>query len=307
MINEPIVDCHAIDYLSCREHSHIWYVMQGTIKLITSDSEHICTEGSCIFIPPYMMNELVSVGDIKPTIVRLTFHDRFLTDRGYPFFSYHRDYLRFEKKSIPLYRKFQGKDKEYADSLFLSLANEFSRHRNTSFDKLAELLADALTLLCKHAPICNTYKFKHVLNYSYAITRAVMYIDFNRAEKITTAKLCELTGMSRSVFTERFREITGMACAEFIYTLRRSNAMHLLSHTVTSIDEIARKVGFVTSSRLSHIFAKDFGMTPMQYRKQTQTLGLNIDYNYWKELIWFKERDFPECESSPNAGYELFI
>ena len=68
----------------------------------------------------------------------------------------------------------------------------------------------------------------------------------------------------------KFKALTGQSPAEFIRNYRIKKAGIMLRSTITPINEIAEKVGFTTPSHFSESFAKEYGISPSDYRRQAQ-------------------------------------
>ena len=87
---------------------------------------------------------------------------------------------------------------------------------------------------------------------------------------ITPEKLAELTCMSYSKFRKIFREYTGFAPSQYIQEVRINMAKEVLTNTSKSIKEIAFELGYENKDYFFTVFRKITGMTPVNYRKQTQ-------------------------------------
>lgn len=87
---------------------------------------------------------------------------------------------------------------------------------------------------------------------------------------ITPEKLAGLTCMSYSKFRKIFREYTGFAPSQYIQEVRINMAKEVLTNTSKSIKEIAFELGYENKDYFFTVFKKVTGMTPVNYRKQTQ-------------------------------------
>lgn len=64
-----------------------------------------------------------------------------------------------------------------------------------------------------------------------------------------------------------FKRVTGISPAQQLQQIRMDQAQQLLASGQTSIREVARAVGFRSSSHFSAAFQKMLGTTPAEYRK----------------------------------------
>ena len=186
-------------------------------------------------------------------------------------------------------------DATAADEIILSIIAEFNKHKAMSFDALSDMMASFFRLLCCDAPPSEAKKLRYMKQYSTAIMKAIDYINLHTGEKLTIDKLCEVSGMTRRLFTKRFAEITGLSCSKFVFNLRFTTALHYLVNTTKTVGQISEEVGFVTNARLTHIFRETVGMTPGEYRKLFPQ-GLDDDLAFWKRWLWFREKDFKKLD-----------
>ncbi len=82
--------------------------------------------------------------------------------------------------------------------------------------------------------------------------------------------LCREVGVSRSLFFNKFKSITGMTPNAFILNYRLKYAAALLTaQPHLSVADVADKSGFATAIYFSRCFRKQFGVSPVNYRKGT--------------------------------------
>lgn len=86
----------------------------------------------------------------------------------------------------------------------------------------------------------------------------------------TTYNLAEVAGMSRSSFTERFKNIVGVPPLTYLTDYRlRIAARHLrLQHY--RIGQISELVGYASNSTFSQAFKRLYELSPREYRQQYQ-------------------------------------
>jgi AraC-like DNA-binding protein len=82
----------------------------------------------------------------------------------------------------------------------------------------------------------------------------------------TVAALAREAGMSRTLFTTRFRAAVGDSPMRHLARARLGQAAGYLTTTNLSIEAIARRTGYGTSAALSKAFRREFGTPPGQYR-----------------------------------------
>ena len=97
---------------------------------------------------------------------------------------------------------------------------------------------------------------------------AVQYFHKNYHKNISIEDFADSLHMSVSWFIRNFKEYTGSTPAQYILTLRISNAQILLETTDYNVTEISEIIGYDNPLYFSRIFKKQLGLSPSQFRKQ---------------------------------------
>jgi AraC-like DNA-binding protein len=87
----------------------------------------------------------------------------------------------------------------------------------------------------------------------------------------TLERMAEHAAMSRSKFTELFRDTLGQTPNDFLTDLRISMAQQLLRQDKT-VGFVANKVGYEHGSVLARVFRKKTGMSPKEWQKKSSEL-----------------------------------
>lgn len=81
--------------------------------------------------------------------------------------------------------------------------------------------------------------------------------------------LCTEIGLGRTNLYKKLQSITGMTPANFIRSIRLKKAAVMLKSTDMNISEIADHVGFGNIKYFNKHFKDEFGMTPTQFKKES--------------------------------------
>lgn len=97
---------------------------------------------------------------------------------------------------------------------------------------------------------------------------AVQFFHEHYTEQIVIKNYAVSKGMSVSWFIRGFHEYTGFTPAQYLLSLRISNAQDLIEQTSYNMSEIANIVGYDNPLYFSRLFKKQTGIPPREYRKQ---------------------------------------
>lgn len=306
-INTPI-NSHELPFMVttlCRrkrdkEHVHsyaqICYVLAGTLKYTYNGEVREHGPGSCRITLPYIPHALdTSDSEDTPVVATISFTDNFLIDRNYRFFSYSNRHARFEEHLIPSAYEFSGEEREAANKLVRAMSAEFELHKKMSLDKIADLLAKLLRMVCREP--ANDANLRLMKERANGITESIKYMSKHFSEKITIEELCSVAAMSNSMYAENFKAITGTTPIQFLLGIRLAHARFLLLSTDMSLNEIAHKVGLYDKSRLTHTFTSAFGMSPQTFRDTATEGARESIYTGNRRWAWLNEgRDDGEKE-----------
>lgn len=104
-------------------------------------------------------------------------------------------------------------------------------------------------------------------NVSSEIYRCIHYIRNHTNLPLTVEDVAGQINRSRSYLMRRFKEETGQQVNAFITQCKMEEACDLLIYSETPLAEISTYLGFSSQSYFQNVFKKEFGLTPMQYRK----------------------------------------
>jgi AraC-like DNA-binding protein len=99
----------------------------------------------------------------------------------------------------------------------------------------------------------------------------------NYADEWTVEKLASESGMSRSLFSERFKQYLDMPPMQYVTNWRMQTAKQMLIETDLPLDAIATEVGYESAAAFSKAFKRLFEQTPGEYKRlanhlETQTV-----------------------------------
>ena len=95
----------------------------------------------------------------------------------------------------------------------------------------------------------------------------IFYINTNLEEELHVADIAEYFHYSEKHIYHLFITTLGVTPKQFINNVKLQNVCHFLESTDFSLQDLAEKCGFATTSHLINNFKKEYGMTPAAYRK----------------------------------------
>lgn len=105
------------------------------------------------------------------------------------------------------------------------------------------------------------------------VTRALAYIARQSHTSLSVGDVADSLGVSSKTLQNRFREALNRSVAREIRRVRIEKAKRELADSNHSIEEIARRSGFASRTRLYEVFRRELDVTPSAYRKQRKLAG----------------------------------
>lgn len=102
------------------------------------------------------------------------------------------------------------------------------------------------------------------------LVRALLELMENPAREHTVDELAAASGMSRSLFSERFTEAFDRPPMDLLKQIRLHRAATLLRTTTLPVQVVGLTVGYVSRSYFSRAFRSAYGRDPRSFREQAQ-------------------------------------
>lgn len=119
------------------------------------------------------------------------------------------------------------------------------------------------------------------------ITAALDYVRMEYVRSIRVEELAHVCHMSETHFRRIFESCMNMPPVDYINLVRIQNACDLLKKTNDSMDVVAQKVGFATTSTFNRNFKKFLNTSPYQWKINPQNYERKLlNYNISARKGW---------------------
>lgn len=109
---------------------------------------------------------------------------------------------------------------------------------------------------------------KHPEAYSDEVYKALQFIKTHTNQQIAVPDVLEHVKKSRSTFMEQFKKETGETIGRYIMKAKLQEAKLLLAYSNHSLPAISNFLFFSSQSHFQSLFKKEFGVTPLEYRRK---------------------------------------
>lgn len=262
-------DCNNRVYKDLYMHWHkemeVIYVIEGEIFLRLNESNVEGSTGDFIFIAPETVHYIKS-GETPLRFKSMVFDIRILSGSSDDFCQ-NRIFQPLLSHQMKISDKITPNDANYEiiKSVFYSLARCCEDKK-----KFYQLEAKHLVFNFFY----NIMSGNHYNNISLesnklteAVKQAIMYIQNNYTEEITTGSLSAYVHYNEYYFMRVFKKYTGRTIVEFLTEYRLEKSKELLKNEDLTVEDVAYRVGFSSNSYFIRKFRDMYKVTPGEFRK----------------------------------------
>ncbi len=257
------------------DHYSLGFIITGDRKVITPTLSYILHPGYVNTTAPYLYHRTIPASKDQYESYLIKFSPEFvrdMTDRvgvqtldsifkdPPKYFSPEdeKELFALAKLTLDIYNKSETEDKS---SEGFSYA-EF---------KLKCLLYTILMFINDRGISASDKAIIHTAPLSEPIMEAVYYIERNYHKSLKIEDVASISGYSVSYFSRLFNSQLGKPFSEYLCLTRLKHVQNLLLTTDHSVMDISLECGFSYPGNMTASFKKEFGMTPLQFRKQNQS------------------------------------
>jgi len=188
--------------------------------------------------------------------------------------SYYEDYMKahYPEEYLNPSSAFARLDQEASFPELIFLLKQVENYRGDGIaakmfyeGKVAEVVALLIESMRKRSGKAN---IREISKGDFAqIETAAAYLNDHYSYDIPLEQLAQIACMSTTKFKLLFKKRFDCTVTRYLQQRRLSHAECLLTETDLTIGQIAKSVGYSTSSRLAKLFRESTGLTPIEYRK----------------------------------------
>ena len=185
-----------------------------------------------------------------------------------------RSHVLGEKK--PLHNDLNFKDLDYCVGL-LNRMLKFQTLKVPGYQMgMLALFMDFLRVIC-HVEEADREETPHSLqNVPYVIGNIATTLARHCSDDWPVRRICQCFNLSRPVLFREFLKYYHMSPVKFLNQRRLRKAMSLLINSDLSLEQIAVQCGFANGSYFSTAFTRQFGITPLKFRRNPKIPALPL-------------------------------
>lgn len=164
--------------------------------------------------------------------------------------------------------KLTGKGMYEFEQLIKNMLTEFASQKKGYYDLLRAYLIELLIKIFRRLDDAGNLEAK--TKQDYYINLATQYIENNYQKNINLKDITNRSFLSKSYFSQLFKDTTGVCFSDYLQKTRVSNACILLTTTDLTINQISKEVGFNDLKFFYTVFKKFMEVTPKQYRESNK-------------------------------------
>ncbi len=259
--------------LHWHEETEIAYIAEGSANYTVNFERISVQEGDLILISPHVLHGVDERQGYRMVSLSLVFHLNFLGCLTPDSCSvkYLNPLMTGKCHFLPVIRP---DDSGYTQVklLFLEACRAFCEKEDTYELRTRAFLTELLSELYLHGYVATTERGNYNrLHAEEKLKRILTYIQDHYSENLSIRELAEVCHFSETHVMNFFRKYTGATCVEYINRYRLSRAAAVLEETDLPVMEIALENGFRNVSYFNRMFRKQFGCTPVEYRKRQRS------------------------------------
>ena len=239
-------------------------VLSGNLRCQTGASEFELKKGDICFINRKQIHALRPLENDRSRHRVLVIGTKLLTQIPAVYEKYIRDLIEDVRFS---HMRFRGRNSHAGEiNALMDRIEVLTKEESSGYElELLSILYRILWLL--HEAYIGEGKMDPVDGNLITVEKMTEYIYENYGEPLTLDDIAKAGNVSRSQCSKLFKEYTKMSPVALLNHHRLEKSCDFLRSTSKSVAEIAAECGYSDQSYFSRAFQKQYGTTPLEYRK----------------------------------------
>jgi len=257
----------SVKYPHRHDFFEVLYLLKGSGYHVIDSNKYEIKPPCVFFMSPGQAHKLELSLDIEGYIFIFT-ADFYQLNRSnqnslieFPFF------YTIQQDNPPLLLSSEN-DIRFLELLFRQSIYEINQTGEYSLDMLRSILDLMLTTCAARYPIHE--KLKNNRKGQIIVKKFFHLIEENFQHNLLMSDYARLIGVTPNHLTQTVRQLTGKSSSQIIKAKQLLEIKRLLFHTNLNISEIANQLHFEDQSYFTKFFKRETGLTPLQYRSQSQ-------------------------------------
>ncbi|MBO6242403.1 MAG: helix-turn-helix transcriptional regulator [Butyrivibrio sp.] len=256
------------------DHYSLGFMIKGDRRIITPKMNFSLHAGFVGAMRPFVYHRTIPASSSDYVSILIKFSPDFVADMTesigsqimekifkYPPISFSdADRIKIFQMAQDIYEMYNAIEKNGLDMSEGSI----SRYR------LQNLLTYILLEIYEKGHFDSTKATIHESELTGPIMEAVYYIEKNYMKPLKIDEVAAVSGYSVSYFSRIFAKQLGSDFTDYLCITRLKHVQNLLLTTNKSVMDISLECGFSYPGNMTSSFKKEFGMTPLHFRKQNQ-------------------------------------
>ena len=245
-------------YLHFHNQYEIYYLIKGEVNyFIENEIFHVCQD-DVVLLGPGVIHKTSKVHGVerKRLLIFISEYDI-------------QEYLElfpnllncFSKHVLHISSAFAPRIKLIFDELIIE-----NNSKSPNFAYIKALFVQLLVLLSRDTVAKESSSDKKDVSKDQ-ILEIAEYLNQHFDEDISLEMLSKKFGFHKNYISRRFLEVLKISYLEYLTNLRIRKAIDYLSAGNLTITQIAEKTGFKSSNTFCAVFKKNFGISPLNYKK----------------------------------------
>ncbi len=250
------------------DHYSIGFIIHGDRTIITPKMTYTAHAGEIQTMAPFLYHKTIPASGEYYESILIKFSEEFVS----PLTSQLGKRVLEKIYNAPAYKFQDNSVREKAFELAWDMLNisesDMQKDETIKNFKLQTLLFQLLILIYEYS-LSDEGQTQYQAPLSPPIIDAVYYIESNYMNSLRIEKVAKIAGYSVSYFSRLFQNQLGIPFSDYCNNVRLKHAQYALLTTNKSVMDIALETGFAYPGNMTTYFKKKFGMTPLQFRKQS--------------------------------------